>query len=84
MRPVETIAEEETVQRRPTEQLCELARRGGGIVMYADTRPVEDLVLIAGALAHGATLTLTGMGMRPMEDLHRIAEAAPGRVSFGG
>lgn len=52
--------------------------------MYADTRPVEDLIQIATALMHGATLTLTGMAMRPTGDLCKIAEAAPGRVSFAG
>ncbi len=52
------------------------------MVIYADTRPTEDLIQIALELRHGATLTLSGMAMRPVEDLCRIADAAPGRVSF--
>lgn len=76
--------QEKTLQRKPTDQLCKLARCGGSIVIYADTRPVDDLIQIASALRHGATLTLTGMGMRQAEDLCRIAEAAPGKVSFAG
>lgn len=75
---------EVTLQRKSTRELCDLARCGGSIVMYADTRPVEDLIQIAKALRLGATLTLTGMAMRPTEDLCKIAEAAPGRVSFAG
>lgn len=70
------------MQRKTTDQLCQLARSGGSIVIYADTRPTEDLIQIALALRHGATLTLSGMAMRPVEDLCRVAEAAPGRVSF--
>lgn len=72
------------MQRKPTDQLCQLARCGGSIVIYADTRPIEDLIQIASELRHGATLTLSGMAMRPVEDLCRIAEAAPGQVSFAG
>lgn len=72
------------MQRKTTNELCDLARCGGSIVVYADTRSVEDLVQIARELRHGATLTLTGMAMRPTEDLCKIAEAAPGQVSFAG
>ncbi|MNE63778.1 hypothetical protein D3C80_1591510 [compost metagenome] len=72
------------MQRKATSELCDLARSGGSIVVYADTRSVEDLIQIASELRHGATLTLTGMAMRPTPDLCRIAEAAPGRVSFAG
>ena len=72
------------MQRMSVDELCELARCGGSLVIYADTRPVEDLIQIAGELRHGATLTLTGMAMRPIEDLCRIAECAPGRVTFSG
>ncbi|WP_312144274.1 hypothetical protein [Brevundimonas sp.] len=72
------------MQRKPTDQLCQLARCGGSIVIYADTRPTEDLIQIASELRHGAALTLSGMAMRPIEDLCRIAEAAPGQVSFAG
>jgi hypothetical protein len=50
----------------------------------ADTRPTEDLIQIAVELRHGATMTSSGMAMRPMEGLCRIAEAAPGQVSFAG
>lgn len=77
-------SEEARLQRKTTPELCDLARAGGSIVVYADTRPIEDLVQIASALRHGASLTLTGMAMRPTADLCRIAEAAPGRVSFAG
>ncbi|WP_292037087.1 MULTISPECIES: hypothetical protein [unclassified Brevundimonas] len=70
------------MQRKTTDQLCQLARSGGSMVIYADTRPTEDLIQIALELRHGATLTLSGMAMRPVEDLCRIADAAPGRVSF--
>jgi hypothetical protein len=72
------------MQRRPTDELCQIARCGGSIVLYADTRPTQDLIQIAMDLRHGATLALSGMAMRPVEDLRRIAEAAPGRVSFAG
>jgi hypothetical protein len=72
------------MQSRSVDELCELARCGGSLVIYADTRPVEDLVRIARQLGFGATLTLNGMAMRPTEDLCKIAEAAPGRVSFAG
>lgn len=72
------------MQRKATSELCDLARSGGSIVVYADTRSVEDLIQIASELRHGATLSLTGMAMRPTRDLCRIAEAAPGRVSFAG
>lgn len=72
------------MQNRSVDELCELARCGGSLVIYADTRPIEDLIKIAKALTHGATLTLTGMAMRPTEDLCKIAEAAPGQVSFAG
>jgi len=72
------------MQRRPTDELCQIARCGGSIVLYADTRPTQDLIQIAMDLRHGATLALSGMAMRPVEDLLRIAEAAPGRVSFAG
>lgn len=70
------------MQRKTTDQLCQLARSGGSMVIYADTRPTEDLIQIALELRHGAKLTLSGMAMRPVEDLCRIADAAPGRVSF--
>jgi hypothetical protein len=72
------------VQRKPTDQLCLLARCGGSIALYADTRPTEDLIQIARDLRPGATLALSGMAMRPIDDLCRIAEAAPGQVSFAG
>lgn len=72
------------MQRRPTDELCQIARCGGSIVLYADTRPTQDLIQIASELRHGATLTLTGMAMRRIEDIYLIAEAAPGRVSFAG
>lgn len=72
------------MQRRRTAELCDVARAGGGITIYADTRPIEDLVLIAGSLNHGAKLTLHGMAMRSTEDLCSIARAAPGRVIFAG
>ena len=70
------------VQRRSTDELVELARCGGSITVYADTRPVDELIEIAAALQSGATLTLLGMAMRPNQDLCKIAEAAPGRVTF--
>lgn len=76
--------QEETLQRKPTDQLRRLARSGGSIALYADTRPTEDLIQIASDLTQGATLTLSGMAMRPIDDLCRIAEAAPGQVSFAG
>lgn len=72
------------MQRRSVDELCELARCGGSLVIYADTRPVEDLIQIASNLRQGATLTLSGMAMRPTEDLCRIAESAPGKVTFTG
>jgi hypothetical protein len=72
------------LQRRSTDELCRIARAGGGISIYADTRPVEDLVLIARALDHGAELTLSGMALRSADDLCRVAQAAPGRVTFAG
>lgn len=72
------------MQRRSTQELCEIARAGGGITVYADTRSIDDLVLIAEALGHGAKLTLHGMAQRSTEDLCRVARAAPGRVTFAG
>jgi len=72
------------MQSRSVDELCELARCGGSLVIYADTRSVEDLIQIASQLRYGATLALNGMAMRPTEDLCRIAENAPGRVTFGG
>lgn len=71
-------------QRKTIDQLGQLARSGGGMVIYADTRPTEDLIHIAVELRHGATLTLSGMAMRPIEDFCRISEAAPGQVPFAG
>lgn len=70
------------MQRKSTGELVELARCGGSITVYADTRPVDELIRIAGALQPGATLTLMGMAMRSNQDLCRIAEVAPGRVMF--
>lgn len=72
------------MQRKSIEDLCELARCGGSIVLYADTRPVDDLILIAKELNHGAVLTLHGTAMRSIEDLCKIARAAPGQVTFAG
>ncbi len=72
------------MQSRTTEELCEVARAGGSISVYADTRPIDDLVLIAGELNNGAMLTLLGMAQRSTEDLCKIARAAPGRVTFSG
>jgi predicted S18 family serine protease len=72
------------MQRRSTEELCEVARAGGGITIYADTWPVDELVRIASSLEHGAALTLHGMSMRSVEELCKIASAAPGRVTFVG
>ena len=72
------------MQRRTTDELCQIARCGGSIVLYADTRPTQDLIQIAMELRQGATLALRGMAMRPVEDLRRIGKAAPGRVSFAG
>lgn len=72
------------MQRKSIEDLCELARCGGSIALYADTTSVDDLVLIARALQHGAVLTLHGTAMRPVEELCQIARAAPGQVTFAG
>lgn len=72
------------MQRKSTEDLCELARCGGSIVLYADTRPVDELARIARTLNHGAMLTIHGTAMRPVEELVQIAKAAPGRVTFAG
>lgn len=72
------------MQSRSVEALCAVARCGGSMVIYADTRPIEDLVQIASQLQHGATLTLSGMAMRSPEDLCKIAESSPGRVTFNG
>lgn len=72
------------MQRKTTEDLREIARCGGSIILYADTRPIDDLILIASELSHGATLTLNGMARCPTEDICRIVAAAPGRVAFAG
>ena len=70
------------MKTRSIEDLCEIAKAGGGLVLHADVRPTEDLIKIAGNLADGAQLTLHGMILRPTEDLCAIARAAPGRVTF--
>lgn len=72
------------MQRKSIEELCELARSGGSITIYADTRSADELVRLAVALRHGAQLTLNGTAMRPNEELCRIARAAPGSVTFTG
>ena len=72
------------MQNRSSDDLKKLVASGGSIVIYADTRPVTDLVEIARNLDHGASLTLHGMALRPIAELCEIASAAPGRVSFVG
>lgn len=67
---------------RTTEELCEIAKAGGSLILHADVRPTEDLVAIAHSLFHGANLTLEGMMSRPTSDMRSIAAAAPGRVTF--
>ncbi len=70
------------MQSRSSDDLKKLAACGGSIVLYADTRPVAELVKIARNLDHGASLTLNGMTLRPIEELCEVASAAPGRVVF--
>lgn len=72
------------MQRKPIDELCELARCGGSITIYADTRSADELIELASALRHGAKLTLNGTAMRPNEELCRIAKASPGNVTFTG
>lgn len=72
------------MHRKSIEELCELARCGGSITIYADTRSADELVRLAVALRYGAQLTLNGTAMRSNEELCRIARAAPGNVTFTG
>lgn len=75
---------EGAMHRRTVEDMIEIARCGGSLVIYADTRSVDDLVSIAHALNHGASLTLQGMAMRTKEEIRQIVKAAPGKVTIMG
>lgn len=72
------------MQARDVEELCAIARAGGSLVLHADVRPVEELEMIAKALRPGAHLTLQATAFRPIQELCRVAEAAPGQITFVG
>lgn len=67
---------------KSTTDLCKIASAGGSLCIHADVRATEDLIEIASCLRQGATITMSGMMLRPTDELCTIAQAAPGQIIF--
>jgi hypothetical protein len=65
------------------EQLINILRAGGGLILDAATRLPDQLTQMAAAAAgSGATLVLRNADYRAPDDLINIAAAGRGRVIF--
>jgi hypothetical protein len=71
------------ISHMPTADLVRLVSHGGGVLIEAAKRPVDELILIARAAGGSkARVTLRGIGGMPLDDLINIARHGMGSVSF--
>jgi hypothetical protein len=70
-------------EMRPTSDLIQIARAGGGFILDAQLRNTSDLIQIAKAASEtNARIVLRGMQMRSTADLIAIGRAGNGSIVF--
>jgi len=68
---------------KTTDELIELVRAGGGLVLDAGRRSTDELVrIVTAARKSGSTIILRKVALRKNEALMRISEAGKGHVIF--
>lgn len=71
------------LEQRHVDEVVRIVAAGGGIVMDAQFRQVNELVRIASAAGTSkARVTFTGLDVRTTEELITIAVAGKGCVEF--
>ena len=70
-------------EMRPTPEVVQIVRAGGGLEMRAAMKTTADLIQIAAAAkASGTTVWFRDLHMRPTAEIVQIAMAGGGRVVF--
>jgi hypothetical protein len=70
-------------ERKPVNEIVQIAAAGGGFRMDASKKLTNDLVMITSAASrHKAHIVFTGLKMRRVDEFVQIAAAGKGSVFF--